>query len=108
VKGSWHPYCSNEWSFDLAIHVCKRLGFETLRQFKTVELDEIQSIKDPENSYGEYTDGYLEPLLLGLPNGVNHFSDAGPIEDAVSKVPTDEEFDYKCTIGLVTCFKTST
>jgi hypothetical protein len=109
VKGSWHPYCTDEWSIELGEKLCSFFGFQTLSELQTLELEELSSLKEQTGTRdGEYDNDdeplELELLLLGE-SGKNpyHSSDAGgPIAEVVSKASIGDD-EYQCTVAFISC-----
>ncbi|CAG7723777.1 unnamed protein product [Allacma fusca] len=57
VRNQWHPYCSLDWSQDLATAVCtKELGYHSLLKLKTFDLDKIIQLQKSTGRAGVYNE----------------------------------------------------
>jgi hypothetical protein len=109
VKGSWHPYCSSEWSVNMGTKVCKTMKYTKAVSLSIIGLTELSKrlrlhLKGVgDGNSGEDTETYGRKLLLLGGDKAYTPMTSGPIEEVTTE--TTIEAGNNCTVGYLVCSK---
>lgn len=96
VRDRWHPYCSHDWSTQLATALCKELGYNKLDE---IDIRDMREIRYPRRKRtGDGTQGSSE-----RPNLVIWRKDDDILEENSYASVDDLEIYEDCNVAHLSC-----
>jgi len=99
-RGVLHPYCSNDWSNEMGLKICQKLGFPQLKDLETLNLLEYNRRKQMDKSSEESSNKPIDIELIVA----NESNDSQKTANDLAKSSNEENVRWtSCKLCFVKC-----